>query len=49
GLGSLTVDAVMNRDAPVVLGTVLVSASAVAVASLVLDLIHVALDPRLRR
>jgi peptide/nickel transport system permease protein len=49
GLGALTVDAVMNRDAPVVLGTVLVSATAVALTSLALDVVQLALDPRLRR
>lgn len=48
GLGALTVDAVVNRDAPVLFGTVLVSAVAVAVASFVLDVVHVAVDPRLR-
>lgn len=49
GLGALTVDAVMSRDAPVVLGAVLVSATAVAVTSWFLDVLLVVLDPRLRR
>jgi peptide/nickel transport system permease protein len=49
GLGQLTVDALVNRDGPVVLGTVLFGAAAVLLSTLVLDVIHVALDPRLRR
>ncbi len=49
GLGALTVDAVVNRDAPVLFGTVIVAAVAVAVASFVLDALQVALDPRLRK
>ena len=49
GLGALTVDAVVNRDAPVLFGTVIVAAAAVAVASFVLDALQVALDPRLRK
>ncbi len=46
GVGLMTVDALLNRDAPVVLGSVLFTSSAVVVATLVLDLAHAALDPR---
>jgi peptide/nickel transport system permease protein len=49
GLGALTVDAVVNRDAPVIFGTVMFAAAAVAVATLLLDVLQLALDPRLRR
>ncbi|MBM4373650.1 MAG: ABC transporter permease [Deltaproteobacteria bacterium] len=49
GLGSLTVDAVLYRDAPIVFGVVMVSAAGIAAASFALDVLRVALDPRLRR
>jgi peptide/nickel transport system permease protein len=49
GLGALTVDAVVNRDAPVIFGTVMVSAAAIAVATLAIDVLALWLDPRLRR
>jgi peptide/nickel transport system permease protein len=49
GLGALTVDAVVNRDAPVLFGTVLLSAAAIAVTSLLIDTVEVVLDPRLRK
>jgi len=49
GLGSLAVDGMVNRDGPVIFGTVLVSALAIVGASLVADLLALILDPRLRR
>lgn len=49
GLGSLTVDAVLHRDAPVVFGVVMVSAAAVAFASFVLDATKRWVDPRARQ
>ncbi len=49
GLGALTVDAVVNRDAPVIFGTVMFSAAAIALATLALDVVYLVLDPRLRR
>lgn len=48
GVGLLTVEALRNRDAPVVFGTVLFASAAVVVSMLVLDFIYVILDPRLR-
>jgi peptide/nickel transport system permease protein len=48
GVGQLAIDAVLNRDGPVIFGTVLFSAGAVVVATLTLDVIDVLLDPRLR-
>jgi peptide/nickel transport system permease protein len=48
GVGQLAVDAVLNRDGPVIFGTVLFSAAAVVVATFALDVIDVLLDPRLR-
>jgi peptide/nickel transport system permease protein len=49
GMGQMAIDALVNRDGPVVFGTVLFSALAIVLASLLLDLVHVLLDPRLRR
>ncbi|MEO7328781.1 MAG: ABC transporter permease [Minicystis sp.] len=48
GLGQMAVDAVLNRDGPVIFGTVLFASTAVIASTLVLDLLLVALDPRLR-
>jgi len=47
GLGRETVQAILELDTPLILGVVLVSAIAIAVANLLADLIHVWLDPRL--
>jgi peptide/nickel transport system permease protein len=49
GVGQLAVDALLNRDGPLVSGTVLFSSTAVVVATLLLDVTYVLLDPRLRR
>ena len=49
GMGAMAVDAMINRDGPVIFGTVLFSAVAIVAASLLVDLVTVALDPRLRR
>jgi peptide/nickel transport system permease protein len=48
GIGGLAVDALLNRDAPVIFGTVLFTSAAVVASMLVLDLVYAALDPRLR-
>jgi peptide/nickel transport system permease protein len=49
GLGSMAVDALINRDGPVVFGTVLFAATAIVLATLLLDVVYALLDPRLRR
>jgi peptide/nickel transport system permease protein len=49
GMGLLAVDAMVNRDGPVIFGTVLFSAFVIVLASLLVDVIAVWLDPRLRR
>jgi peptide/nickel transport system permease protein len=49
GMGAMTVDALVNRDGPVILGTVLFSSFAIVIASLGVDLLAWLLDPRLRR
>jgi peptide/nickel transport system permease protein len=48
GLGQLSVDAVFDRDAPVVLGIVILTSSMIVLANLVIDLSYALLDPRVR-
>ena len=48
GLGELSVSALQNRDGPVIIGTVIVTSTAIVLASLAVDLLYVALDPRVR-
>jgi peptide/nickel transport system permease protein len=49
GIGSLAATAVLDRDGPVVMGTVLLSSAFVAVLSALTDISYGFLDPRLRR
>ncbi len=49
GLGSLSVAAVLDRDGPVIMGSVIVTAMAVVLLNLGVDLAYAALDPRVRR
>jgi peptide/nickel transport system permease protein len=48
GLGSLSVSALLDRDGPLILGTVLVTSTAVVLSNLAVDLCYAALDPRVR-
>jgi len=48
GLGRLAFDAVLRRDAPVLLGVLLVSAVVVIVANLLTDIVYRLIDPRIR-
>jgi peptide/nickel transport system permease protein len=48
GIGQLSVDAVFDRDAPVVLGVVILTSSMIVLANLVVDLSYALLDPRVR-
>ena len=48
GVGQLAIDAVLNRDGPVIFGTVLFSAAAIVAATLTLDIVDVIIDPRPR-
>jgi peptide/nickel transport system permease protein len=48
GIGSLTLNAVENRDSPMVQGCVVLLAAVTVVLSLLADLAYAALDPRLR-
>ncbi len=49
GLGALSVTALVDRDGPVVMGTVLVTSCAIVLANLVADAAHIVLDPTLRK
>ena len=49
GLGALSVDALLNRDGPILMGTVIVTSTAVVIATLAVDLAYGLVDPRLRR
>lgn len=48
GLGSLLVDAVSQKDVPMVQGLALVVAATVMIANLITDVLYVFLDPRIR-
>ncbi len=49
GIGALTLQAVSNKDMPVVIGVVLLSAGVFVVLSTLVDLAYLAIDPRLRK
>lgn len=48
GVGALAVQAVLNLDVPMIMGTVLFSAALVVAANILVDLLYGRLDPRLR-
>jgi len=48
GLGELSVKAMFNRDGPVILACVVVTAVAIVASNLLVDLTYARLDPRLR-
>ena len=48
GMGSLAVRAAFERDYPMIMGITLVISAVVAVSSLLVDLVYVYLDPRIR-
>ena len=48
GVGKLMVDAVIQRDFPVVQASIMVTATAIFLLNIVIDLLYVALDPRIR-
>lgn len=49
GIGSLTAQAVANRDTPVLLAVVVIAALVFVVINLIVDLLYPVLDPRLRQ
>ena len=48
GLGKITVDALLSRDIPVVLGAILFTAVLFVVINLLVDILYTFLDPRVR-
>lgn len=48
GMGWLTYQALLNRDLPLIQGTVFVVAAVVMITNLVVDLLYLAVDPRIR-
>jgi len=49
GIGSLSVTALLDRDGPVILGTVLVTSTAIVLSNVLVDFLYVLLDPRVRQ
>jgi peptide/nickel transport system permease protein len=49
GLGYTGLSAIENLDYPVITGVVIVAALIAVLANTIVDLLHTALDPRLRR
>lgn len=47
GIGKLYIDAIFGRDYPMIMGTTLLYAVAVAVFNLIVDLLYVVVDPRI--
>ena len=48
GVGRLAVDAILNRDFPLVQGTVLFAAAIYVIVNLIVDVSYAAIDPRIR-
>jgi peptide/nickel transport system permease protein len=48
GLGRLAVEAVFNQDIPMIMGTVLFSAFLIVGANVLVDVLYLAIDPRIR-
>jgi peptide/nickel transport system permease protein len=48
GIGRLLVEAILQRDYPVIAGIVLYAGVVFALISLVVDLLYVVIDPRIR-
>lgn len=48
GIGSLAVESIFQRDYPVVMAITLLLAAAFVAANLLVDILYVALDPRIR-
>jgi peptide/nickel transport system permease protein len=49
GIGSLSVDAIVERDGPVIMGVVILFSTVVVFANLLVDLSYALLDPRVRK
>jgi peptide/nickel transport system permease protein len=48
GLGALAVQSVVQQDLPVIIGTVVLAATFIVVANIVVDVLYAVLDPRVR-
>jgi peptide/nickel transport system permease protein len=48
GIGAMSVNAMLDRDGPLILGAVIVTSAAVVVSNLVVDACYAVLDPRVR-
>jgi peptide/nickel transport system permease protein len=48
GIGSLSVDAMLDRDGPLIMGCVIITSSVVVLSTLLVDIAYSLLDPRLR-
>ncbi len=49
GIGALSVTALLDRDGPLIIGTVIVTSTAVVLSNVAVDLCYAALDPRIRK
>jgi peptide/nickel transport system permease protein len=49
GLGAASVQALLDRDGPIIVGAVLVSSIAIVLMSVLVDFVYVLVDPRMRR
>ncbi len=49
GIGSLSVDAIVERDGPVIMGVVILFSTVVVFANLLVDVSYALLDPRVRK
>jgi peptide/nickel transport system permease protein len=49
GIGALSVSAMLDRDGPLIVGTVILTSTAVVMSNVVVDLCYAALDPRVRK
>lgn len=47
GIGSLSVEAMLDRDGPLIMGCVVVTSTAIVLSNLVVDLMYAVLDPRI--
>lgn len=48
GIGFQAWQAIRNQDTPMIMGTVLVAATAVVIMNLLIDFLYMVLDPRVR-
>jgi len=48
GIGSLSVDAMLDRDGPLIMGCVVITSSVVVLSTLFVDVAYQFLDPRMR-